>query len=123
MVSTERTATVMAAVLTGTGILHFAVPKPFDAIVPPEIPLSPRQATYASGVAELTCAALLAAPRTRRLGGLAAAALFTAVFPANLHMVRLWADKPLPYRVVAYGRVPLQLPLIWAAVRVARGDG
>ena len=70
-------------------------PKPFDSIVPAELPGSARFYTYASGVAELATAALLLAPRTRRLGALAAVALFIAVFPANVNMVRLWWDKPL----------------------------
>lgn len=121
MVSTERTARYMAGVLAGMGIAHFTVPGPFDSIVPPGLPISPRSATYASGAAELGCAALLAAPRTRRLGGLAAAALFTAVFPANVYMAKDWSDKALPLRAIAYARLPLQVPMIAAAVRIARG--
>ncbi len=59
-------------------------------------------------------------PRTRRLSGALAALLFLAVYPANLNMVRLWWDKPLPYRVAALARLPFQFPMIWAAIRVAR---
>ncbi|PQM46803.1 hypothetical protein C1Y40_03022 [Mycobacterium talmoniae] len=76
------------------GSLHFVAPKPFDTIIPAELPGSPRVYTYASGVAELGVGALLLAPRTRRLGALAAVALFVGVFPGNLNMVRLWWDKP-----------------------------
>ena len=65
---------------------------------PPNCPGSPRFYTYASGVAEVGIGALLLVPRTRRLGALAAVALFLAVFPANVNMVRLWKDKPLPMR-------------------------
>lgn len=106
--------------LLGMGSLHFVAPKPFDAIVPTELPGSPRFYTYASGVAELTVGALLLAPRTRRLGASAAVALFVGVFPANLNMVRLWWDKPWPMRIGAIVRLPLQIPMITAALRVRR---
>lgn len=122
---TDKLARGMATSLAGMGALHFIAPKPFDAIVPPNLPLglTPRRATQLSGVAELTTAALLAAPRTRRLGGAAAAALFLAVYPANIHMAQQWSDKPLPMRLGAYARLPLQLPMIVSAVRIARDRG
>lgn len=115
----------MAFSLAGMGALHFVAPKPFDSIVPPNLPLglTPRRATQLSGVAELTTAALLAAPRTRRLGGAAATALFLAVFPANIHMAQQWSDKPLPLRLGAYARLPLQVPMITTAVKIARDRG
>ncbi|GAA4391963.1 DoxX family protein [Tsukamurella soli] len=120
MTSTDRIALGMAGSLATTGVLHFVAPKPFDAIVPPQLPITPRQATQLSGVAELVCAALLAAPRTRRLGGVAAAALFVSVFPANVYMAQQWSGKPLPLRIGAYARLPLQVPMIVSAVRIAR---
>ncbi|TWS18101.1 hypothetical protein FK529_17340 [Tsukamurella asaccharolytica] len=122
---TDKLARGMAFALAGMGALHFVAPKPFDSIVPPNLPLglTPRRATHLSGVAELATAALLAAPQTRRLGGVAAAALFTAVFPANIHMARQWSDKPLPLRLGAYARLPLQVPMIASAVKIARDTG
>ncbi|GAT12258.1 hypothetical protein H7I77_09170 [Mycolicibacterium novocastrense] len=110
----------MAAGLLGIGTLHFVAPKPFDGIIPAELPGSPRFYTYASGVAELGVAGLLLAPKTRRLGALAAVALFVAVFPGNVNMVRLWWDKPWPMRAVAIARLPLQIPMIVEAVKVYR---
>ena len=79
----------MAGMLTTVGILHRRS-KPFDTIVPAELPGSARFYTHASGVAELGTAALLAVPQTRRLGATVAMTLFLAVFPANVNMVRLW---------------------------------
>ncbi|KUH65556.1 hypothetical protein AU184_18455 [Mycolicibacterium novocastrense] len=110
----------MAAGLLGIGTLHFVAPKPFDGIIPAELPGSPRFYTYASGVAELGVAGLLLAPKTRRLGALAAVALFVAVFPGNVNMVRLWWDKPWPMRAIAIARLPLQIPMIVEAVKVYR---
>lgn len=77
-----------------------------------------------SGVAELGCAALVALPRTRRFGGLAAAGLFIAVFPANVQMALDGGipGEPFPWGspVVAWLRLPLQVPLVLWAARVAR---
>jgi uncharacterized membrane protein len=110
----------IAALLIGAGATHFLAPEPYDAIVPAELPGSPRLYTYASGVAEVTTGALLLARRTRRFAALAAAALFVAVFPANVNMVRLWWDKPWPMRIAALARLPLQIPMITAALKVRR---
>ncbi|OBB39441.1 hypothetical protein [Mycobacterium sp. 852002-51961_SCH5331710] len=110
----------MAAGLLGIGTLHFVAPKPFDGIIPAELPGSPRLYTYASGVAEIGVAGLLLSPKTRRFGALAAVALFLAVYPANINMVRLWKNKPLPMRLIAIARLPLQIPMIVEAVKVYR---
>lgn len=109
----------LAGLLLGAGIGHFVAPKPFDVIVPPELPGSARAYTYASGVAEIVIGALLLVPRTRRRAGLAAAALFAAVYPANLHSVRLFWAKPW-MRAGAIARLPLQIPMVVAALRVWR---
>jgi uncharacterized membrane protein len=110
----------IAALLIGVGTTHFLAPKPFDGVIPAELPGNRRLYTYASGAAEVTTGALLLARRTRRVAALAAAALFIAVFPANVNMVRLWWDKPWPMRVVALVRLPLQIPLITEALKASR---
>ena len=63
---------------------------------------------------------LLLVPRTRKLGALAAVALFVSVFPANVNMVRLWKDKPLPMRIGAIARLPMQIPMITQALKIYR---
>lgn len=120
MTGARRTAGVLTALLAGAGALHFARPAPFDSIVPPYLPGPARGYTYASGVAELGVASLLALPPTRRLGGFAAAALFVVVFPANLQMAADWKNASAAKRAIAYGRLPLQGLLIAQALRVAR---
>jgi len=112
----------MGAMLLGIGTLHFAAPKPFDGIVPAELPGSPRFYTYASGVAELGVGTMLLAPKTRKLGALAAVALFISVFPANVNMVRLWKDKPLAMRLGAIARLPMQIPMITQALKIYRSS-
>lgn len=117
-------AAALAALLTSSGVLHFAAPAPFDAIVPEQLPGSARTWTYLSGAAELMVATLVAIPRTRRLGGLLAALLFVVVFPANVKMAIDWSDRPAWVRALAYGRLPLQVPLVlWAVLVYRRAAG
>jgi uncharacterized membrane protein len=117
--SASRGAQGLALLLAAAGVSHFAVPRVYDPVVPRSLPGSPRTWTYLSGVAELAVAAAVAHPRTRRAGGFAAAALFAAVYPANVKMARDWRRRPPAYRAAAYARLPMQAPLIWWALRVA----
>lgn len=116
----RRAVAGMVTLIGGSGVLHFLAPKPYDSLIPKALPGKPRTWTYLSGVAELGCAAALAIPRTRRLGGLLTALLLVAVFPANVQMAVAYQQqgKPLPMRLVAYGRLPLQWPLIRWALRI-----
>ncbi len=116
----RRTAAFLGALLGGAGVMHMLRPEPFDTIVPPALPGPARGYTYASGIAELAVAGLLVVPRTRRLGGVAAAALFVAVFPANVQMAYDWRHARPRRRAIAYGRLPLQGVLIGQALHVAR---
>ncbi len=115
-----RSEKLLAAFLLGAGIMHFVNPSFFDAIVPPWVPGSERAATYASGVAEVLVGVGIVFARTRRLALWSAAALFVAVYPANLYMAWDWRDRELSERLVAYGRLPLQIPLVWWAIANAR---
>lgn len=100
--------------------MHFVNPGFFDEIVPPWAPGSARAATYASGVAEILVGLGIMFARTRRVALWSAAALFVAVYPANLYMAWEWRDRELSERLIAYGRLPLQIPMIWWAVALAR---
>src|SRR5580704_10965071 len=103
--------------LAGSGVMHFAVPKFYDQMIPKPLPGSARSWTYGSGVAEIAVAAAVAVPRTRRVGALAAALLFVGVFPANVKMAldARRNDRPQPEQVVTLARLPLQVPMIaWA---------
>ena len=120
---TTRTAAYrIATMLMGSGTVHFLAPKPFDTIVPAELPGNARLYTYTSGVAEVAIGALLLPRHTRRLAALAAALLFVGVFPANVNMVRLWWGKPWPMRIAALARLPLQIPMITTALRIRRNS-
>ncbi len=103
--------------LGGSGVAHLVRPQTFDWMVPPE--LGPgRPWVTGSGVLELVAAGLLAVPPTRQLGGWAAAGLLVAFVPAHLQTVRVLQGRR---RAVALARLPFQVPMVVAAVRVARG--
>ena len=119
----RRPALRLAALLLGAGTMHIVRPQPFDGIVPRALPGSARTYTYVSGVAEIGVGLALVVPRTRRTGGALAAALFLAVFPANAQMAVTWlrSDRISPVaKAVAVARLPLQIPLVTAALEVRR---
>jgi uncharacterized membrane protein len=116
-VDPRRTARLLAGVLVGSGLLHLARPRTYEWLVPPELGPA-RPWVLGSGVAELVAGALLAGSRTRRAGGRLAAALFVGFVPAHLHTFRV-VDRPAT-RAAAAVRLPLQVPLVRAALKVAR---
>ncbi|AOD24576.1 hypothetical protein NXT08_21300 [Rhodococcus pyridinivorans] len=121
--ASQRSAIRLAGLLLGVGVLHFVRPEPFDGMVPRALPGDARTYTYASGVAEIAVAGALAVPRTRRLGGSLAAALFLAVFPANVQMAVTWLRSPKlspAAKAVSLARLPLQVPLVTEALKVRR---
>ena len=105
------------------GALHFARPRPYEAIVPPWLPRR-RELVYASGVAEIAGGAGLMTS-LRRPAGWWLIATLVAVFPANVHM----ALHPDEYRVpggrlALLARLPFQLAFVaWvrSAMRAANG--
>jgi uncharacterized membrane protein len=98
------------------GIMHFVVPRTYEAIVPDYLADAKKELVVWSGVAEIAGGLAVMHPRTRRLGSWWSIATLVAVFPANLHMA-LHPDKyKVPGgRTALYGRLPIQLLFIaWA---------
>ncbi|MFJ7072006.1 hypothetical protein [Streptomyces sp. NPDC098781] len=120
MPRSQRSPLLLAGLLAAAGVAHLTVPRPYDAIVPRSLPGNPRTWTYASGVAELALAAGVALPRTRKAAATAAAAFFVGVLPANVKMAVDWRHRPAPQRAAAFGRLPLQIPLVLWARGVAK---
>jgi uncharacterized membrane protein len=116
-VTPRRTAQLMSAVLAGSGVLHLLRPRTYEWLVPPELGPA-RPWVLGSGVAEVLTGALLAAPRSRRAGGWLAAGLLVAFVPAHLHTFRV-VDGPA-MTAAAVVRLPLQVPMVRAALKVAR---
>ena len=111
-------ATWLGALLAGSGVLHLVRPGIYEWLVPPELG-SARAWVLGSGGAEVVTGALLAVPGTRRAGGLLAAGLLVAFVPAHLHTFRVLPRRALPMTLATL-RLPLQVPLVAAALRVAR---
>jgi uncharacterized membrane protein len=104
--------------------VHLVRPEAFASIMPRAIPEEHHtNLIYVSGVVELVCAAGLV--RRTRWASAASLATLAAVFPANVQMA-LDAGSgrstgPSDSRAVAWGRLPLQLVMAWAA-RQARPE-
>lgn len=121
--NSQAAALRLAVLLGGAGVLHFVTPQFFDMQVPRVLPGAARTYTQVSGVAELAVAAALATPRTRRFGGALAAALFVAVFPANIDLARRYVGNPKTSPIVKaalVARLPLQIPLVTEALKARR---
>jgi len=111
---------LLAAIFTTSGVIHLVKPAVYEPLMPRFVPRH-REVILGSGVAELACAAGLVHPRTRRTAGWASAVLLVGVFPGNLKMAddaRRSGNRR--FRAIAYGRLPLQLPMIRIALRTAR---
>lgn len=120
MSTRSRSTTGLAAMFGVMGVLHFVKPEPFERIVPRQLPRK-KELVYASGVAEIVCAAGLLHPRTRRTAGLLSAGLLAAVFPANVQMALDLNRKGSPRaKAIGFARLPLQIPLIRAALKASR---
>jgi len=118
----ERASLVgLAALLAGSGILHRAKADAYQRIVPAPLRQWRSEIVAVSGAAEMGCALLLLVPRTRRVGAYASALLFIAVFPANVQMALDGgyrdAGFPSDSAALAWLRLPLQVPLVWWALR------
>lgn len=114
----DRSQRALAGFFALAGTLHFVIPRNYEAIVPPWLPLR-REAVAISGVAEIAGAAAVVPPRSRRFARWWLLGLLAAVFPANVHMalhpeqVRGLDPKRVP-RWALWARLPLQpLAMLW----------
>jgi uncharacterized membrane protein len=114
----------MIVLMGGSGVSHFVKPEFYDPIVPRYLPGKARAWTYASGAVELLCAALLLAPRTRKLGGWLTAGTLIGVFPGNIQAAMdggiPGAKPPFDNAIASYVRLPMQIPMVLGALKVAR---
>ena len=112
----------LAALFAASGVLHLVRPQIFETIVPRRLP-ERRGLVYASGVAELACAAALLHPRTRKTAGWASAALLVSIFPANVQMAVTEGKRAnrgtgsRGRQMATLARLPLQIPLIRTALK------
>jgi uncharacterized membrane protein len=114
----------LAAFFTTTGVLHFLIPRSYEAMMPPQLPAH-REAVVASGIAEIAGGVALIPRRGRGFARWWLLALLVAVFPANVHMalnpeqVRGLDLEKVP-RWALWARLPLQalcMLWVWRATR------
>jgi uncharacterized membrane protein len=122
-----RAPNVLAAMFAASGAVHLVRPQVFAAIMPRALPEQHhKNLIYLSGLFEIVCAVGLL--RRTRWAAPASVALLGVVFPANLQMALDAGSGRNPgvsdARLVAWGRLPLQLPMVWAALQSRPGhDG
>lgn len=115
-----RDTALLAVGFALSGAIHLARPEVYEPLMPRWLPAH-RQIILGSGVAELVCAAGLAIPATRRPAGWASAALLLGVFPGNVKMAAdARRSRSTAFKAISYARLPLQAPMIRAALRAAR---
>ncbi len=120
MTGASRDITALAGLFAASGLLHLVRPEAYEPIMPKSVPAH-RQVIYLSGLLELACAAGLLHPRTRSRAGWASLGVLLAVYPANVKMARDAARTDRSgFKALAFGRLPLQIPMLWSAYRAAR---
>ena len=119
--SLSHSTKFLAAGFAASGVVHLVKPEVYLPLMPKWVPAH-REVILASGVAEIACAAGLAVPATRRAAGWASVLLLLGVYPGNVKMaVDSTKTRNTGFKVVSFARLPMQLPMIRAALRAARG--
>lgn len=122
--TSARSRLLLSAFLGTTGLAHVRWPQPFERLVPRWLPGDPARWNALATAAELGSAALLAWRRTARIGGVAAFLTMLFVWVANIQAALDGGYRAfggcLGSSAVAWIRVPMQLPLLWWAARIAR---
>lgn len=93
------------------GLLHFLMPRRYEAIIPPYIPAH-REMVLASGAAEIAGGLAVLTPGLERPARWWLFGVLAAVFPANVYMATNPDDieglPPIP-RWALWARLPFQL--------------
>jgi uncharacterized membrane protein len=107
----------LAAFLAVAGIAHFVVPRPYIEHLPPVVPMRAELVTVTGAIELLLAAGLVGPRRWHRRMGIAVAAYLVLVLPANVYAaVSQVPIDGVPSGWVRWARLPLQIPLIAAAV-------
>lgn len=114
---------LLAAAMTAIGVLHFARPAPFVAIVPAALP-APLALVYISGFFEVLGGVGLLVPATRKAAAWGLIALYVAVFPANVNMAvnEIAIDGQALEPLLLWLRLPLQAVFIGLAYWMTKDD-
>jgi uncharacterized membrane protein len=118
----SRDILLLAAGFAASGVVHLVKPDVYKPLMPKAVPAH-HEVIIGSGIAELALAVGLLHPRTRRLAGWGSVGLLLGVYPANLKMANdARKSSKSAFKVAAFGRLPLQLPMIRVALKAARNS-
>jgi uncharacterized membrane protein len=111
---------ILVGLFVVSGTVHVVDPGFFASLIPDWLPAH-RAFIIVSGVAEWGCAVGMMLRSSRQLAGVASAVLLVAIFPGNVTMAINEIRNGTTWAVVAsLARLPVQLPLIRAALRSGR---
>lgn len=106
------------------GVMHFLVPRRYEAIMPPYVPAH-REMVMISGAAEVLGGLAVLVPRLSRPARWWNLVLLAAIFPANVHMAvnpdEIEGLPDIP-RWLLWVRLPFQAVFMAWAVRATRND-
>jgi uncharacterized membrane protein len=112
------TIRILIFVFLLSGTLHLVNPDAFLWLMPPWLP-EPKVLIYLSGIAELACAIGLL--MNKQWAGWLSAATLLAVWPANIWFAfSVIPTGSLGVILAAWIRLPLQIPLIYYAIKFAK---
>ncbi len=98
------------------GVMHFVIPKRYEATVPESSPVPPREAVAISGLAEIAGGLAVLDDRTLPAARWGLLALLAAVYPANVHMAvnqdQVPGIKDVPNWLL-WARLPIQAVFAW----------
>lgn len=118
----HRSTKILAGAFAVSGVVHLVRPEFYEPIMPSWVPRH-HDVILGSGIAELALSAGLLAPPTRRLAGWGSVGLLLGVFPANVKMATdSLATDNTGLKVGAFARLPMQWPMIKAALAAARAE-
>lgn len=99
------------------GVMHFVIPRQYEAIVPASLREQRKEIVVASGVAEIVGGLLILPERTRKAGRWWSLATLAAVYPANIEMAIRSERYPKIPPAALWGRLPLQFVFGWLTWR------
>lgn len=107
----------LAILMLAGGITHLLGPRPYIQHLPDVVPFR-AELVAITGFLEIGLAAGLVGPRRfRRLAGIGVGAFLVLVFPANIYAAVSQAQiDGVPTGWIRWARLPLQVPLIAAAL-------
>jgi hypothetical protein len=110
---------LLSALFLASGVLHLINPGAFMWLMPPWLP-EPNLLILISGVFELVCAIGLLAKV--RWSGYLSALVLLAIWPANIwYAFDVSAQGFSWLAVIAWLRLPLQVPFIYSATKFSNG--